>query len=89
MDRLSEIYWELQTDEEPIGLEAFVDRAGSGDYGPVSREDLRVFLRAVEERLIHQIEKGEGSAHDAAVGEDLIEETRGWIGDLIDRFCET
>ncbi len=88
-DRLSETYWELQTDEEqPIGLEEFLTRVVAGEYGPVTREELREFLRAVEERLVARIEQGEGSAHDAADREDLVDETRSWIDDLVTKFCE-
>lgn len=88
MERLSEIYWELQTDAEPIGLEEFVQRAVAGQYGPVNRDELCAFLRAVEERLVHGIEAGE-TAHDGAARDDLVEETHGWIDDLIAKFCET
>jgi hypothetical protein len=88
VERLSEIYWELQTDEEPIGLEEFVHRACRGDYGPANRDDLRAFLREVEARLVLQIEQGEGSAHDAVARDDLIDETHGWIDELIGRYCE-
>jgi hypothetical protein len=87
VDRLSETYWELQSDENPIGLEEFVGRAAAGEYGPVTKDDLRELLRDVEARLVHQIEEGE-TAHDAAAREELIEETRSWIDDLITRFCE-
>ncbi len=89
MDKLSDLYWELQADQEPIGLEEFVSRAAGGEYGPVTREDLCDFLRAVEARLVRRIEGAEVTAHDAAAREDLVEETRGWIEDLITRVCES
>ena len=88
MDRLDETYWELQGADDPIGLEEFLGRAAGGEYGPVTKADLRELLRAVEARLVHQIEQGEESAHEAAVGDDLIEETRSWIEELVARFCE-
>jgi hypothetical protein len=88
MERLSEVYWELQTEEEPVGLEEFLAQASRGEYGPASHDDLRAFLREVEARLIHRIEQGEGSAHDAVAPDDMIDETRGWIDELIDRYCE-
>lgn len=88
MERLSEIYRELQTDDDPIGLEEFVQRAVAGQYGPVGRDELCAFLRSVEERLVHRIE-AEETAHDGAARDDLVEETRGWIDDLITKFCET
>ncbi len=87
VDRLSETYWELQTDENPMGLEEFVGRAAAGEYGRVTKAELAEFLRAVETRLVHQIERGE-ETHDAAPREELIEETRSWIDDLITKFCE-
>jgi hypothetical protein len=87
MDRLSETYWELQADENPIGLEEFVGRVAAGEYGPVTKAELREFLRTVEARLVHQIEQGE-TAHDGAAREELIDETRAWIEDLITKFCE-
>ncbi len=87
VDRLSETYWELQTDENPMGLEEFVGRAAAGEYGPVTKAELAEFLRAVEARLVHQIEQGE-TAHDGAAREELIDETRAWIEDLITKFCE-
>ena len=88
MDRLSETYWELQADENPMDLEEFVGRAAAGEYGPVTKAELREFLREVEARLVHQIEQGEEGAHDAAPREELIDETRLWIDDLITKFCE-
>jgi hypothetical protein len=88
MERLSEIYWELQTEEEPVGLEEFVALACRGEHGPVSHDELRAFLREVEERLVHRIERDEGDAHDAVSRDDLIDETHGWIEDLIGRYCE-
>jgi hypothetical protein len=88
MDRLSEEYWDLQGADPPVGLEEFLDRAVAGEYGPVTREELRVFLAAVEERLVAGIERGEGSAHDATDRDDLVEETRAWIDDLTGKFCE-
>jgi hypothetical protein len=88
VDRLSEIYWELQTDEDPIGLEEFLHRAVGGEHGAVTPEEVRTFLRSVEERLVAQIEHGPGTAHDAADPEDLVDETRGWIDDLVTKFCE-
>jgi len=45
MDRLSETYWELQADENPIGLEEFVGRVAAEEYGPVTKAELREFLR--------------------------------------------
>jgi hypothetical protein len=87
-DRLSELYWELQTDEQPIGLEEFLNRAVAGDYGPVTREELRGFLREVETRLCDRIERGEGSAHDGAARDELVDETHGWIDDLVTKFCD-
>jgi hypothetical protein len=89
MDRLSGIYWELQTDETPVALEEFLDRAVTGEYGPVTKAELREFLGEVEARLIHRIEEGEGGAHDAAARDELADETRGWIEDLVARFCES
>jgi hypothetical protein len=89
MDRLSEIYWGLQADEEPVALEEFLDRAVAGEYGPVTKAELRACLGEVEARLIHQIEEGGGGAHDAAARDELAEETRGWIEDLVSRFCES
>jgi hypothetical protein len=88
MERLSETYWELQGDENPIGLEEFVGRAAAGAYGPVAKAERGAFLHEVEDRLIHQIEHGEGGAHDEAARDELIDETHGWIEDLITRFCE-
>jgi hypothetical protein len=88
VDRLAETYWELQGADDPIGLEEFVGRASAGEYGPVTKDDLRELLREAESRLVHQIEQGEASAHEAAAGDDLIEETRSWIEELIARFCE-
>ena len=88
MERLSEIYWELQTEEEPVGLEEFVAQACQGQYGTVTRDELRAFLREVEGRLVHKIEQDEGSAHDAVARDDLIDETHGWIDDLIGRYCD-
>jgi hypothetical protein len=85
---LSEIYWELQSETDPIGLEEFLDRAVAGEYGPVGREDLRACLEEVGARLVHRIERGEGGAHEAAARDDLVEETRSWIEDLIARYCE-
>ncbi|HEV8675748.1 MAG TPA: hypothetical protein VGX21_17015 [Methylomirabilota bacterium] len=87
-DPLSDLYWELQTDEEPIGLEEFVNRAVAGAYGTVTREELREFLGAVEARLVVQIEQGSGGAHDAVAPEELIDETHAWIDDLVTKFCE-
>lgn len=88
MHRLAELYWELQTDETPVGLEAFLDRAVTGEYGPVTKAELRVFLGEVEEQLVHRMEQGEGGAHDAAAREELIDETRSWIDDLSSKYCE-
>ena len=39
-------------------------------------------------RLIHQIEEGGGGAHDAAARDEMADETRNWIDDLVTRFCE-
>ncbi len=89
MHRLSEIYWELQTDDDPVGLEAFLDRAVTGEYGPVTKAELRAFLGEVEERLVHRIEQGEGGAHDGAAREELVDETRSWIEDLGSKYCES
>ena len=88
MDRLTETYWELQGDEDPVGLEEFVGRATAGAYGPVTKAELCEFLHDVEARLVHQIEQGEGGAHDEAAREELVDETHGWIEELITRFCE-
>ena len=88
MDRLAEIYWELQTDENPVGLEAFLDGAATGEYGPATRAELQAFLAEVEERLVYRIEHGEGGAHDAAAREELVDETRSWIDDLRSKYCE-
>ena len=87
MVSLSETYWELQGDENPIGLEEFVGRAAAGAYGSVTKVELCAFLHEVEARLVHQIEHGEGGAHDEAAREELIDETHNWIEDLITRFC--
>jgi hypothetical protein len=87
-ERFSDLYWELQTDEDPIGLEEFVNRAVAGDYGEVTRDELREFLRAVEERLVAQIEQGEGSAHDAVARDEVVDETHAWIDDLVSKFCD-
>ena len=87
MDRLSETYWELQGDEDPIGLEEFVGRAAAGAYGPVTKAELCEFLHEVEARLVHRIEHEESGAHDEAAREELVDETRGWIEELISRFC--
>lgn len=89
VDHLSEIYWGLQTDEDPVALEEFLDRAVTGEYGPVTKSELRAFLGEVEARLIHQIEEGGGGAHDAAARDELADETRNWIDDLVTRFCES
>ena len=86
MAHLSEIYWELQGDEDPVGLEEFVARAAAGAYGSVTKAQLSEFLHDVEARLIRQIEQEEGGAHDEAAREELLDETRGWIEDLITRF---
>jgi len=88
VDRLAELYWELQSEEEPIGLEEFTARAAAGEYGEVTQADLCGFLRAVEERLVRQLERTNPGAHAAATPEELVEETRGWIDDLIGRFCQ-
>ena len=87
-DRLSEIYWDLQGEDPPVGLEEFLNRAVAGEYGPATREELRAFLGAVEERLLAGIERGEGSAHDAAARDDLLDETRAWIDELVGKFCD-
>jgi hypothetical protein len=87
-ERLADMYWELQTDEEPIGLEEFVQRACAGEYGAVEPGEVRAFLESVEERLVRQIEDGEGTAHDGAARDDLVEETRAWIDDLLTKFCK-
>jgi hypothetical protein len=89
MERLSEIYWELQSEEEPVSLEEFVAQACRGEYGPASPDEVRAFLREVEERLVHRIEQGEGGAHDQVGLDDLVDETHGWIDDLIGRYCES
>ena len=89
MERLSEVYWELQSEEEPVGLEEFVTQACRGEHGPASPDELRAFLREVEERLVYRIEQGEGGAHDQMARDDLVEETHGWIEDLIGRYCES
>jgi hypothetical protein len=39
-------------------------------------------------RLIHQIEEGGGGAHGAAARDELADETRNWIDDLVTRVCE-
>jgi hypothetical protein len=88
VERLSEVYWDLQNEEQPMGLEEFVQRAVAGEYGPVSPDELRAFLRSVEERLIVQIQRRQGTAHEATAGEELMEETRGWIEELIGKFCD-
>ncbi len=87
MERLSEIYWDLQSEADPIALEDFLDRAAAGEYGPVTADELRAFLREVEARLIHRIEYEESSALEAAAHDELIDETRSWIEDLVGRYC--
>jgi hypothetical protein len=89
VDRLDELYWELQSGDEPIGLEEFTARAAAGEYGPVSRGELCGFLRAVEARLVRQLERADPGAHAAATPEELVEETRDWIAELIGRYCES
>ena len=87
-DRLTDLYWELQTGDEAVGLEEFTTRAAAGEYGAVTRDDLRGFLRTVEQRLVRQLERADPGPHATATAEELVEETRGWIEDLIARFCE-
>ncbi len=55
----------------------------------MTKSELRTFLGEVEARLIHQIEEGGGGAHDAAARDELADETRNWIDDLVTRFCES
>jgi hypothetical protein len=86
-DRLSEAYRDLQGEDPPVGLEEFLDRAVAGEFGPVTQEELRAFLGEVEEQLVARIERGEASAHEAAAGDDLVEETRAWIDELATKFC--
>jgi hypothetical protein len=86
-ERLSDIYRDLEGSDPPVGLEEFVHRACAGEFGEVSRDDLRAFLETVEERLVRQIHEGE-TAHDEAAREELIDETRGWIEDLVSKYCE-
>jgi len=88
-DRLSDVYWDLQSEEEPVGLEAFVQRVVAGEYGPVTRDELCTFLRAVEQRLVARIERGEGTVHAATARDELVDETRSWIDDLVGKFCES
>jgi hypothetical protein len=88
VDRLIDLYWELQASEEGIGLEEFVARAAAGEYGKATGEDLREFLRAVEERLVRRLERERADAHATATTEELVDETRAWIEDLISRFCD-
>ncbi len=88
MDRLSDVYWDLQSEAEPVGLEEFVQQAVAGTYGPVTGEELCAFLRAVEERLVTRIERGEGTVHEATAREELVDETRAWIDDLVGKFCQ-
>jgi hypothetical protein len=85
---LSETYWELQSDDDPVGLEAFLDGAVSGTYGSATKVELQAFLAEVEEQLVYRIEQGEGGAHDAAAREELVDETRSWIDDLRSKYCE-
>jgi hypothetical protein len=87
-NRLSELYWELQAANEAVGLEEFTERAAAGEYDEVTREELRAFLHAVEERLVRQVERRETGAHDAVTAEELVDETRAWIADLTAKFCE-
>ena len=88
VNRLSDLYWELQAANEPAGLEEFTERAAAGEYGEVTREELRAFLQAVEERLVRQVERRKIGAHDALTSEELVDETRAWIADLTAKFCE-
>ena len=87
VDRLSEIYWELQGAVDPTGLEEFTERAAAGEHGPVTADELRAFLGAVEERLVRRIQGESSSAHNAAAADDLADETRAWIEDLIAKHC--
>ena len=88
VNRLSDLYWELQAANEPVGLEEFTERAAAGEYGEVTREELRAFLQVVEERLVRQVERRKTGAHDAVTAEEVVDETRAWIADLATKFCE-
>jgi hypothetical protein len=87
IERLADLYWELQGEDDPVGLEAFIERVRAGEFGAVTASELRGFLRSVEARLVRAIEAGEAGAHDGTTPEERIEESREWIADLVEKFC--
>ncbi|MGH7361437.1 MAG: hypothetical protein ACREJI_07465 [Candidatus Methylomirabilales bacterium] len=86
MNRLAQIFWDLQM-EDPVGLEEFCEAARGGRYGAASPEEIGEFLGEVEQAILENIElKLAESPHLAPLRQAKIDETQAMIADLLRRY---
>ncbi|MDQ7821099.1 MAG: hypothetical protein QN155_05380 [Armatimonadota bacterium] len=84
MERLWDIYEQVCM-VEMKGLDEFVRRVRSGEFGEVSTEDLIAFLREIEANMLAniQIKTQEHPAY-AEMADEVSEQTRKMFEELID-----
>jgi len=89
VEELLNRYWDFAMESGP-DLEGFVRRVAEGEFGAVSREDITAFLREVEAITIANIEtKASEGGPFAAMRDDVIEETRAQVSELIAKYGAT
>ncbi len=86
VEQLLEKYWEVSMSGVP-DLEAFVQRAASGEFGDVSKADITAFLREVEAITVANIEtKAAEGGPFAQMKDQVLDETRSQVAALIEAY---
>lgn len=87
LQELREAYLDAMMEDPGLGLEGFLKRAASGQFGPQTKEDLLEFLRGVERDIVASVHTKAGANPGAAAdAERLIEERREQIAALAARY---
>lgn len=86
---LEDIYEEVMLEEPWVDLGSFLDRVAGGEFGSFTADEIREFLRAVEDMMVENIYL-KASEHPVLdeMKEERIEETREMIARYIDKYAK-
>lgn len=84
---LADVYFDVMMDE-PIDLPAFMARVGAGEFGGFTADEIREFLRGVQQDILGSIATKAGAMSlPGSVAEDRAEEAREMIEGLIRKYA--
>jgi hypothetical protein len=87
LDALRRAYVELMMDEPGTPLEAFLQRATRGEFGPCDRDEIAEFLHQVgREMAASVLAQAEANPGLAAEADERLDQVRALIEDLLQRY---